>query len=82
MHAKSLTCVVILVASVALAQAQQVRDVSETLEVFQLTRFSTHTEVSIGLQAGGQTYRQIVFFEDAAAYERFTSGSFEFEPAD
>ena len=43
-----------------------------------MTGFSTHTEVSIGLQAGGQTYRQIIFFENQAAYERFTRDSFEF----
>jgi hypothetical protein len=45
----------------------------------QLTGFSTHTEVSIGLQAGGQTYRQIIFFENAESYNRFTMDSFEFD---
>ncbi|MGD8808021.1 MAG: YSC84-related protein [Gammaproteobacteria bacterium] len=45
----------------------------------QLTGFSTHTEVSIGLQAGGQTYRQIVFFQNREAYEKFTRDSFEFD---
>lgn len=45
----------------------------------ELTGFSTHTEVSIGLQAGGQVYRQIIFFEDAEAYEEFTADSFEFD---
>lgn len=103
------------------AHAQRVRDVSDTLELFQsipqvapyfdsaygyavwprigrgglgigasrgrgqvyvggeLTGFSTHTEVSIGLQAGGQTYRQIIFFRNAEAYSEFTRDSFEFD---
>jgi lipid-binding SYLF domain-containing protein len=45
----------------------------------ELTGFSTHTEISVGLQAGGQTYRQIVFFEDQEAYQQFTAESFEFD---
>ena len=45
----------------------------------QMTGFSIHTEVSIGFQAGGQTYRQIVFFQNQAAYEAFTRDSFEFD---
>lgn len=103
------------------AEAQRVRDVSETIELFQsipqvapyfqsaygyavwprigrgglgigasrgrgqvyvggqLTGFSTHTEVSVGLQAGGQTYRQIIFFQNREAYEEFTRDSFEFD---
>ena len=36
------------------------------------------TQVSIGLQAGGQAYSQIVFFEDKRAFDEFTSGNFEF----
>ena len=36
------------------------------------------TQVSVGLQAGGQAYSQIVFFEDAAAFKQFTNGNFEF----
>ena len=38
---------------------------------------STMTQVSLGIQFGGQVYKQIVFFEDAARCE-FTSGDFEF----
>lgn len=45
----------------------------------QMTGFSTHTEVSVGLQAGGQTYRQIIFFQNQAAYEKFTHDTFEFD---
>ncbi|MDX9801396.1 MAG: YSC84-related protein [Spirochaetia bacterium] len=36
------------------------------------------TQVSIGFQAGGQTYRQVIFLKDERAYDDFTSGSFEF----
>ena len=36
------------------------------------------TQVSVGFQAGGQAYSQIVFFQDARALGEFTSGSFEF----
>ncbi|MBS0578562.1 MAG: lipid-binding SYLF domain-containing protein [Proteobacteria bacterium] len=36
------------------------------------------TQVSFGLQAGGQAYRQIVFFEDKRAFDEFTKGNFEF----
>ncbi len=35
-------------------------------------------QLSLGFQAGGQAYSQIVFFEDKRAYEQFTSGNFEF----
>ena len=36
------------------------------------------TQVSIGLQLGGQAYSQIIFFENKAAFDQFTSGNFEF----
>jgi lipid-binding SYLF domain-containing protein len=36
------------------------------------------TQVSVGFQAGGQAYSEIVFFEDKRAFDEFTSGSFEF----
>jgi lipid-binding SYLF domain-containing protein len=36
------------------------------------------TQVSVGLQAGGQAYSQIVFFEDERAFKEFTAGNFEF----
>lgn len=111
----------LLVAFAATAQAQRVRDVSASVELFQgipevapyfnsaygyavwpriargglgvgasrgrgqvyvggqLVGFSRLVEVSIGLQAGGQTYRQIVFFRDREAFEKFTGGGFEFD---
>lgn len=36
------------------------------------------TQLSVGLQAGGQAYSQIVFFEDERAFKEFTAGNFEF----
>ncbi len=35
------------------------------------------TQLSIGFQAGGQAYSEIIFFEDKRAFEEFTSGNFE-----
>ncbi len=39
---------------------------------------STMTQLTVGLQLGAQGYSMIVFFEDARAFEEFTSGTFEF----
>ena len=39
---------------------------------------SSMTQLSIGLQAGGQAYSQIIFFEDQRAFDEFTAGDFEF----
>jgi lipid-binding SYLF domain-containing protein len=36
------------------------------------------TQLSVGLQAGGQAYSEIIFFKDKAALDKFTSGNFEF----
>lgn len=36
-------------------------------------------QVSFGLQFGGQSYSEIIFFQDKRAYERFISGSFELD---
>jgi len=37
------------------------------------------TQLSLGFQAGGQAYSQIIFFEDKRALDEFTNGNFEFE---
>lgn len=34
-------------------------------------------QVTIGLQLGGQTYREIIFFKDKAALDNFKSGDYE-----
>jgi lipid-binding SYLF domain-containing protein len=36
-------------------------------------------KATIGLQAGGQAFSQMIFFEDKRAFEEFTSGNFEFD---
>jgi lipid-binding SYLF domain-containing protein len=36
------------------------------------------TQVEVGLLAGGEAFRQIIFFENQAAFDQFTSGNFEF----
>lgn len=38
----------------------------------------TMTQVTVGVQAGGKAFSQIIFFEDKRALDEFTSGSFEF----
>jgi len=37
------------------------------------------TQITVGLQAGGESYSQIIFLEDQRAFEEFTSGNFEFD---
>jgi lipid-binding SYLF domain-containing protein len=37
---------------------------------------SSVTKIDLGLQLGGQTYRQIVFFKDQAALDGFKAGNF------
>jgi lipid-binding SYLF domain-containing protein len=39
---------------------------------------SKMTQLSIGFQAGGQAFSQIVFFQDKRSFDEFTSGNFEF----
>ena len=36
------------------------------------------TEVSVGLQAGGEAFSEIIFFQDKRAFDEFTKGTFEF----
>lgn len=38
-------------------------------------------KVTVGFQAGGQAFSEIIFFEDKRAYDDFTSGEFEFDAA-
>jgi lipid-binding SYLF domain-containing protein len=37
------------------------------------------TQVSVGFQAGGQAYSQIIFFQDKRAFDEFTAGNFQFD---
>ncbi|MEZ5832588.1 MAG: hypothetical protein R3D05_15550 [Dongiaceae bacterium] len=38
---------------------------------------SSMTQVTIGLQLGGQTYSEVIFFKDAAALDNFKRGGYE-----
>ena len=44
-----------------------------------VTGSSRLMDITIGAQAGGQAYRQVIFFENKAAYDKFTGGKFEFD---
>ncbi len=44
----------------------------------QLVGDTTMGQVSVGFQAGGKAYSQIIFFEDKQALDKFESGTFEF----
>lgn len=44
----------------------------------EVTGFTAVTNISWGLQAGGQAYSMVIFFEDERAFKDFTSGDFEF----
>jgi lipid-binding SYLF domain-containing protein len=44
-----------------------------------VTGFVSATSVSIGFQAGGQAFSQIIFFENEQSYGDFISGNFEFD---
>jgi lipid-binding SYLF domain-containing protein len=37
------------------------------------------TQISVGFQAGGQAYSQIIFFQDKRSFDEFTNGNFEFD---
>lgn len=36
------------------------------------------TQLSVGFQAGGQAFSEMIFFENKGAFDDFTSGNFEF----
>ena len=38
----------------------------------------TMNQLSVGFQAGGEAYSEIIFFKDKGALDEFTSGNFEF----
>ncbi len=43
-----------------------------------ITGDTTMTQLSVGFQLGGQAYSEIIFFKNEDAYQKFTSGNFEF----
>jgi len=44
-----------------------------------VTGKSSVVEGSIGFQAGGEAFSEIIFFKDQSAYNEFISGNFEFD---
>lgn len=44
----------------------------------QLIGYCSLTQASIGLALGGQSYTELIFFEDQAALDRFKSGNYAF----
>ena len=40
--------------------------------------YAVMTQLTAGLQLGGQEYSQIIFFQDQRAFEEFAGGNFEF----
>ena len=44
----------------------------------QVTGITSLIHISVGLQAGGQGFSQIIFLQDKRAFDEFTSGRFEF----
>ena len=40
--------------------------------------FTSTSDISIGFQAGGQAYSQVIFFQNKASFDSFTGGNFEF----
>ena len=44
-----------------------------------VTGFTSMTQLSVGLQLGGQAFSQVIFFQDDRAYNDFTKGNFEFD---
>ncbi|MGB5243884.1 MAG: lipid-binding SYLF domain-containing protein [Lutimonas sp.] len=44
-----------------------------------ITGQATLSQASIGLQAGGQQYSEMIFFETKEAYEHFTNGKLKFD---
>ena len=54
------------------------RGKGEVFEKDQVIGSTSVTQLSIGLQLGGQAFSQIIFFKDKKDLERFTQGNFEF----
>lgn len=43
-----------------------------------LSGTTSMSQLTVGFQAGGQAFSQIIFFQDKRSYDEFTSGNFEF----
>ena len=54
------------------------RGKGEVFEDGKVIGSTTLTQLSLGLQLGGQAFSQIIFFQDEKDLNRFTEGNFEF----
>src|SRR3984885_8066941 len=87
---RTLALIPLLIVSIGAAHA---RGYADTIAVFKnagasgkgrvyvhgvYTGNATLGQVSVGFQAGGKAYSQIIFFEDQRALDEFESGNFEF----
>jgi lipid-binding SYLF domain-containing protein len=54
------------------------RGTGQLLEKGKVVGEATLTQVSVGLQAGGQAYVEVVLFEDQTSLDNFKKGNFEF----
>jgi lipid-binding SYLF domain-containing protein len=54
------------------------RGTGQVYRANKVTGTATMTQLTVGLQFGGQAYSQVIFFENEGAYNNFTSGKFEF----
>jgi lipid-binding SYLF domain-containing protein len=43
-----------------------------------VTGYTSMKQLTIGFQLGGQSYSEIIFFQNKAAYDKFITGEFEF----
>ena len=50
----------------------------ELFERGRLVGYCSLTQATVGLALGGQTYTELIFFEDQAALDRFKSGNYAF----
>lgn len=49
----------------------------QVFEQRKLTGVATLSQVTVGLQLGGQEYSEVIFFKDKEAYDNFVGGNFE-----
>ncbi len=54
------------------------RGTGQLYEKDKLLGEATLTQVSVGFQAGGQVYSELIFFEDKTSLDNFRKGNFEF----
>jgi lipid-binding SYLF domain-containing protein len=76
--AKSAGCVVFPSVAKGALGVGAAKGTGQLLEKDKVMGEAKLTQVSIGLQAGGQTYIEVIFFEDQTSLDNFKKGNFEF----